>query len=135
VVELSSILFNLLQLPWSQGAKGGATATVLFMPNPDAAISLPNSSGLTLEGIKTCWNQLLDQLESRNRTLWLIFFDARLAAFDGSVLKLDFRDADKFSTSHDFSFVRDRTKLAILEEIALTIYMVPIKIEVLEFSK
>jgi hypothetical protein len=105
------------------------------MPNPEESIPSPCSSDLTLEAIKAGWNQLLDQLESRNRTLWLIFFDARLAAFDGGVLKLDFRDADKFSTSHDFSFVRDRTKLAILEEIALTIYMVPIKIEVLEFSK
>ena len=105
------------------------------MVNPEESIPSPSSSDLTLEAIKAGWNQLLDQLESRNRTLWLIFFDARLADFDGTVLKLDFRDADKFSTSHDFSFVRDRTKLAILEEIALTIYMVPIKIEVLEFSK
>ena len=105
------------------------------MPNSESFDFPSNSPNLTLEGIKAGWNQLLDQLEAQNRTLWLIFFDARLASFDGTVLKLDFRDADKFSTSHDFSFVRDRTKLAILEEIALTIYMVPIKIEVLEFSK
>ena len=90
---------------------------------------------LNIVEIRDQWNKVLDQLEAQSRTLWLIFFDARLASFDGSVLRLDFRDADKFSTSHDFSFVRDRTKLAILEEIALTIYMVPIKIEVLEFSK
>jgi len=95
----------------------------------------PIDTDLTLEGIKAGWNQLLDQLEGRNRTLWLIFFDARLAAFEGGVLKLDFRDADKFSTSHDFAFVRGQSKLAILEEIALSIYKVPIKIEVLEFSK
>ena len=105
------------------------------MPHSENPIPSSSASELTIETIKAGWNQLLDQLESRNRTLWLIFFDARLADFDGTVLKLDFRDADKFSTSHDFSFVRDRTKLAILEEIALTIYMVPIKIEVLEFSK
>ena len=105
------------------------------MPNPEESIPSPSGSDLTLEAIKAGWNQLLDQLEAQSRTLWLIFFDARLASFDGTVLQLDFRDADKFSTSHDFSFVRDRTKLAILEEIALTIYMVPIKIEVLEFSK
>ncbi|MSO33684.1 MAG: hypothetical protein EXQ80_04630 [Candidatus Nanopelagicaceae bacterium] len=105
------------------------------MPNPNASISPPSGSGLTVETLKAGWNQLLDQLEARNRALWLIFFDARLAAFDGGVLKLDFRDADKFSTSHDFSFVRDQAKLAILEEIALSIYMVPIKIEVLEFNK
>jgi len=90
---------------------------------------------LNIVQIRDQWNKVLDQLESQNRTLWLIFFDARLAAFDGSVLKLDFRDADKFSTSHDFGFVRDQSKLAILEEIALSIYMVPIKIEILEFSK
>ena len=105
------------------------------MPNPEESIPSSSASDLTIETIKAGWNQLLDQLEAQSRTLWLIFFDARLASFDGSVLRLDFRDADKFSTSHDFSFVRDRTKLAILEEIALTIYMVPIKIEVLEFSK
>jgi hypothetical protein len=103
--------------------------------NLEAPTPQPSGSDLTLEAIKAGWNQLLDRLEAQSRTLWLIFFDARLASFDGTVLKLDFRDADKFSTSHDFSFVRDRTKLAILEEIALTIYMVPIKIEVLEFSK
>ncbi|MCX6425210.1 MAG: hypothetical protein NTV47_00355 [Actinobacteria bacterium] len=105
------------------------------MSNSESSTSPGSDSELTLAVIKAGWNQLLDQLESRNRALWLIFFDARLAAFDGGVLKLDFRDADKFSTSHDFSFVRDQAKLAILEEIALTIYMVPIKIEVLEFSK
>jgi hypothetical protein len=90
---------------------------------------------LNIVQIRDQWNKVLDQLESRNRTLWLVFFDARLADFDGTVLKLDFRDADKFSTSHDFGFVRDQSKLAILEEIALSIYKVPIKIEVLEFSK
>lgn len=105
------------------------------MDNLEAPTPQTSGSDLTLEAIKAEWNQLLDRLEAQNRTLWLIFFDARLASFDGSVLKLDFRDADKFSTSHDFSFVRDRSKLAILEEIALTLYMVPIKIEVLEFSK
>lgn len=105
------------------------------MDNLEAPTPQPSGSDLTLEAIKAGWNQLLDQLEARNRALWLIFFDARLASFDGSVLKLDFRDADKFSTSHDFSFVRDQAKLAILEEIALSIYMVPVKIEVLEFSK
>ncbi len=105
------------------------------MPNSESLDFPSNSPDLTVEGIKAGWNQLLDQLESRNRALWLIFFDARLATFDGSVLNLDFRDADKFSTSHDFSFVRDQAKLAILEEIALTIYKVPIKIEVLEFNK
>ena len=105
------------------------------MPASEVPIPLPSGSGLTLEAIKAGWNQLLDQLEAQSRTLWLIFFDARLATFDGGVLKLDFRDADKFSTSHDFGFVRDQSKLAILEEIALTIYMVPIKIEILEFSK
>lgn len=90
---------------------------------------------LNIVEIRDQWNKVLDQLESRSRTLWLIFFDARLASFDGEVLKLDFRDADKFSTSHDFAFVRDQSKLAILEEIALSIYKVPIKIEVLEFNK
>ena len=105
------------------------------MPHSENPIPSSSGSDLTLEAIKAEWNQLLDQLEAQSRTLWLIFFDARLASFDGSVLKLDFRDADKFSTSHDFSFVRDQAKLAILEEIALTIYRVPIKVEVLEFSK
>ena len=105
------------------------------MPASEVPIPPPSSSDLTLEAIKAGWNQLLDQLEAQNRTLWLIFFDARLADFDGTVLKLDFRDADKFSTSHDFSFVRDQSKVAILEEIALSLYKVPIKIEVLEFSK
>jgi len=105
------------------------------MPASEVPIPLPSGSDLTLEAIKAGWNQLLDQLEAQSRTLWLIFFDARLATFDGGVLKLDFRDADKFSTSHDFSFVRDQAKLAILEEIALSIHKVPIKIEVLEFSK
>ena len=105
------------------------------MSNSESSTFPASGSDLTLEAIKAGWNQLLDQLESRNRTLWLIFFDARLADFDGTVLKLDFRDADKFSTSHDFAFVRGQSKLTILEEIALAIYKVPIKVEVLEFSK
>ena len=105
------------------------------MPHSENPIPSSSASELTIETIKAGWNQLLDQLEAQSRTLWLIFFDARLASFDGTVLKLDFRDADKFSTSHDFAFVRGQSKLAILEEIALAIYKVPIKVEVLEFSK
>lgn len=63
---------------------------------------------------------MLFALESRNRVAWLTFFDARLAALDSSVLKLDFSDPEKFSGAHSYS--DSRAKFApVLQEVVLEI--------------
>lgn len=46
--------------------------------------------------VRTHWTEVLDRLERRSRIAWLVYHDGRLAAFDGSVLTLDFSDPARF---------------------------------------
>ena len=63
-----------------------------------------------LASLRSRWNEVLDLLESRDRIAWLIFFDARLASFENNTLTLDFSDARKFASSHEYQAVRPKHK-------------------------
>jgi hypothetical protein len=63
-----------------------------------------------LTEIRQKWNQVLDLLESRDRIAWLVFFDARLASLENGVLTLDFSDARKFASSHEYEAIRPKHK-------------------------
>jgi hypothetical protein len=65
---------------------------------------------MDLASLRSQWNEVLDLLESRDRIAWLVFFDARLASFDNNVLTLDFSDARKFASSHEYQAVRPKHK-------------------------
>lgn len=65
---------------------------------------------MDLASLRSRWNEVLDLLESRDRIAWLVFFDARLASFDNNVLTLDFSDARKFASSHEYQAVRPKHK-------------------------
>ena len=65
---------------------------------------------INLGVLRTRWNEVLDLLESRDRIAWLVFFDARLASFEKNVLILDFSDARKFASSHEYQAVRPKHK-------------------------
>lgn len=65
---------------------------------------------MDLANIRQQWNQVLDLLESNDRIAWLVFFDARLASFENNVLTLDFSDARKFASSHEYEEVRPKHK-------------------------
>jgi hypothetical protein len=65
---------------------------------------------INLASLRTRWNEVLDLLESRDRIAWLVFFDARLASFDNNVLTLDFSDARKFASSHEYQAIRPKHK-------------------------
>jgi hypothetical protein len=60
--------------------------------------------------IRQQWNHVLDLLESRDRIAWLVFFDARLASLENGVLTLDFSDARKFASSHEYEAIRPKHK-------------------------
>ncbi|CAB5240634.1 unannotated protein [freshwater metagenome] len=62
--------------------------------------------GLDLLTLKAQWNDVLDCLERKDRIAWMAFFDARLASFDGTVLFLDYSDARKFGSSHEYQQAR-----------------------------
>ena len=64
------------------------------------------STSFTLAELRAQWNDVLDHLESNDRIAWIAYFDARLAEFDGTTLKLDFSDARKFSGGHEYSPAR-----------------------------
>jgi hypothetical protein len=61
---------------------------------------------MELQEIRNRWNEVLDTVLEVDRVSWIAFFDARLADFDGQTLTLDFSDARKLSSSHEFSETR-----------------------------
>lgn len=63
---------------------------------------------LNLSDIRTRWNEVLDLLESRDRVVWIAYFDARLDTFENGRLVLDFRDSNKLATGHDYQEARLR---------------------------
>ena len=65
---------------------------------------------MDLASFRSQWNEVLDLLESQDRIAWLVFFDARLASFDNNVVTLDFSDARKFASSHEYQTVRPKHK-------------------------
>lgn len=75
---------------------------------------------MELSDLKSHWNEVLFALESRNRVAWLTFFDARLASLEGSHLKLDFSDPEKFSGSHTYADSRKKF-VSILKEVIFDI--------------
>ena len=63
---------------------------------------------LTLTDIRARWNEVLDLVESRDRVVWIAYFDARLDSFENGRLSLDFRDSNKLATGHDYQEARLR---------------------------
>ena len=63
---------------------------------------------LTLADIRQRWNEVLDLVESRDRVVWIAYFDARLDSLENGRLALDFRDSNKLATGHDYQEARLR---------------------------
>jgi hypothetical protein len=83
---------------------------------------------LTVEELRQRWNDVLDLIERQDRITWMAFFDARLAAFDGKVLTLDYSDSGKFGGSHQFPETRER-QLNLLKASVKDVCGVEIEIE------
>ena len=77
--------------------------------------------------LRSRWNEVLDLLESQDRIAWLVFFDARLASFDNNVLTLDFSDARKFASSHEYQAVRPKHKESLASAIK-EVFLVDVEI-------
>ena len=72
---------------------------------------------MELAEIRQEWNHVLDLLESRDRIAWLVFFDARLASLENDILTLDFSDARKFASSHEYEAIRPKHKESLASAI------------------
>jgi hypothetical protein len=72
---------------------------------------------MELQDIRNRWNEVLDAVLEVDRVSWIAFFDARLADFDGQTLTLDFSDARKLSSSHEFSETRLRQQQILIAAI------------------
>jgi hypothetical protein len=83
--------------------------------------------GMDLASLRSQWNEVLDLLESQDRIAWLVFFDARLASFDNNVLTLDFSDARKFASSHEYQAVRPKHKESLASAIK-EVFLVDVEI-------
>mgnify|MGYP000302386818 FL=1 len=71
------------------------------------------SEELTLTDIRARWNEVLDLVESRDRVVWIAYFDARLESFENGRLTLDFSDANKLATGHNYADARIRHRAAL----------------------
>ncbi len=85
---------------------------------------------LTIEDIKSRWNEVLDAVLESDRIAWLAFFDARIVSVDSGVLTINFVDAKKFSGDHNFSMARNPRYIALLQEKIQEVYQE--QLEVLE---
>ena len=83
---------------------------------------------MDLASLRSRWNDVLDLLESGDRIAWLVFFDARLASFDNNVLTLDFSDARKFASSHEYQAVRPMHKESLAAAIK-EVFSIDVSIE------
>jgi hypothetical protein len=83
---------------------------------------------LTMEELRQRWNDVLDYVERQDRITWMAFFDARLAAFDGKLLTLDYSDSGKFGGSHQFPETRER-QLSLLKAAVKEVCGVEIEVE------
>lgn len=83
---------------------------------------------IDLNLLRSRWNEVLDLLESTDRIAWLVFFDARLASFENSVLILDFSDARKFASSHEYQAIRPKHK-EVLASAIKQVFSIEIAIE------
>lgn len=78
---------------------------------------------LTLSDLRKRWNEVLDLVESRDRVIWIAYFDARLESFDNGRLTLDFSDSRKLATGHDYQEARIRHR-AVLQGAIYDIFKV-----------
>jgi hypothetical protein len=85
-------------------------------------------TALTLDELRQRWNDVLDLVEKQDRISWMAFFDARLAAFDGQLLILDYSDSGKFGGSHQFPETRER-QLNLLKSAVKDVCGVEIEVE------
>ena len=73
-------------------------------------------SALTVEEVKSRWNEVLDAVLDADRIAWLAFFDARIVSVDSGILIINFSDPQKFGGDHNFSIARNPRHLALLHE-------------------
>lgn len=83
------------------------------------------SAELSLADIRNRWNEVLDLVESRDRVVWIAYFDARLDAFDNGRLVLDFRDSNKLATGHDYQEARLRHR-SVLQSAIYDIFSISV---------
>lgn len=86
------------------------------------------SEELDLKGIKSRWNEVLDELERTDRVAWLAYFDGRIVSYQAGVLTMDFSDPNKFSGGHDYSQVRHERFRPALEKTLKDIFGIQIAV-------
>lgn len=82
------------------------------MEPPDSGRQAP----MDLGELRGQWSDILMVLERIDRVAWMIWFDARLAAFDGRTVVLDFSDPARLDPGRRYPLredVRDRDALVL----------------------
>ena len=74
---------------------------------------------ITLEEVKSRWNDVLDHLLAENRIAWLAYFDARITSVTEDSIHLSFVDVEKLGNPHNYRPARsDNVKAALKASLA-----------------
>ena len=83
----------------------GSTGHGLTGPSGDTSapnVADPAEPVTMLADLKKQWSDVLMTLEAMDRVAWMVWFDARLADFDGRTLTVDFSDPQRFDLTQRY---------------------------------
>lgn len=83
--------------------------------------------------LKAQWSDVLMTLESRDRVAWMVWFDARLADFDGQTLTVDFTDPTRVDPTQQYPIASADRHRAALEAAILAVTGCDVRVEVREW--
>ncbi len=107
----------------------GSPASTRYMARLNRSVLYCSGmSALTVEEVKSRWNEVLDAVLETDRIAWLAFFDARIVSVDAGVLIINFSDAQKFGGDHNFSMARNPRHLALLQEKIQEVFEEPLEV-------
>ena len=92
--------------------------------------AVPADRAESIVALKRHWSDVLMCLESIDRVAWLVWFDARLADFDGRILIVDFSDPQRLDPTQQYPIASPERHRAALESAILSVTGMPIQVEV-----
>lgn len=96
----------------------------------DPSMAIPREHASSLGEIKTQWSEVLMALEAVDRVAWLVWFDARLADFDGHTLVVDFSDPQRLDPTQQYPIAAPERHQAALESAIRSVTGRSIRVEV-----
>jgi hypothetical protein len=101
-----------------------------MLSDVDPKPAIPTERTELIAALKRQWSNVLMCLESIDRVAWMVWFDARLADFDGRTLTVDFSDPQRLDPTQQYPIASPERHRAALESAILSVTKMPIRVEV-----